>query len=158
MLLYPALHCGPALFPQPHLCTICAVVPHPIPSPPWYTDSPFPPPLHPVICVFARDHTTALAAVLAHLYYEHFAGDEKDSYKAVFTGPDSAKDETKPVKKKVQNSSTCPPVCEILNMGGKVTRCSIAYAAALAHVSHGYVTDLVQLLWLLLLVDVQLPH
>jgi hypothetical protein len=49
----------------------------------------------------------------------------------VFTGPDSAKDETEPVKKKAKNSSTRPPVCEILNMGGKVTGRSIAYVAVL---------------------------
>ncbi|KAJ7853813.1 hypothetical protein B0H14DRAFT_3450002 [Mycena olivaceomarginata] len=72
----------------------------------------------------------------------HMRADVLQSYKAVFTGPSSAKDETKPVKKKVQNSSTCPPVCKILNMGGKVTGHSITYVAALAHMS---LTDMSQI-------------
>ncbi|KAJ7811463.1 hypothetical protein B0H14DRAFT_3880074 [Mycena olivaceomarginata] len=42
-----------------------AVTPHPVPSPPCYTDSPCPPPLCPATRVFPRDHATAPAAVLA---------------------------------------------------------------------------------------------
>ncbi|KAJ7746516.1 hypothetical protein B0H14DRAFT_3605778 [Mycena olivaceomarginata] len=61
--LCPALHCGPAPFPQPHLCALRAVTPHLVSSPPCYT--PCSPPLRPTTRVFPHDHATAPAAVLA---------------------------------------------------------------------------------------------
>ncbi|KAJ7090535.1 hypothetical protein C8R44DRAFT_861301 [Mycena epipterygia] len=58
------------------------------------------------------------------------------SYKIVFTGPSSAKDDVEngpPEKKSKTNKAIRKPVCEIMRMNGKVTPRSIAYIAITLH-------------------------
>ncbi|KAJ7734720.1 hypothetical protein B0H14DRAFT_3517070 [Mycena olivaceomarginata] len=106
----------------------------------------------------AANHATQLdlnVSFFCRVFFEHFVGDEGQvnkgflmsclliiCYKAVFTGPDSAKDDEEPASKKAKGNSTRPPVCEILNMGGKVTARSIAYIAVLTHMA---LTDMWQI-------------